>query len=372
MGTRGHITIIAEDHHYSLYQHWDMYPSGWPADLFKEAAETARDDQWDVVAHGWAAKAWVGWPDDELPQELRGSVAHPDGRQVERGGWSHGMRPRLPVEQMEAKARRRGASETLIAGLPEEVDAAPSFVEAAVMEAMEKDLTLTGGDHDREFGVVVDMDCGEIVMLKYCGPWMGERYPVPIARAALRDPEAMLGVVEWTNGENGEEFDSVEIPESIRVNEHIGTWDPYGDGGRERVSHHEDERLGFHPSVGGPERPPLRPLATYESRVETLLDSLPSLEAVQGAACAATGRYWPNACSELQDGMWRRPKGFPLLEGTPKRFLARAADGLSLPRAGVVASSPPRDGSGRCGHMGVRSGTQCVRSPHPDKHHRYS
>ena len=372
MGTRGHISVVSSEHHYSLYQHWDMYPSGWPTDLFKEAAEVARNDQWEVVAHGWTNKAWVDWPDNELPQKLRESVTHPDGRQVERGSWSHGMRPRLSVEQMEAKARRRGASESLIAGLAEEVEAAPSFVEAAVIGAMEKDLTLTGGGHDREFGVVVDMDCGEIVMLKYCGPWMGERYPVPIARAALDDPEAMLDVAEWANGDKGERFDSVEIPESIRANEHIFTQGPYGDDGRERVHRHDDERLGFHPSVGGPVRPPLRPLATYEARVEMLLDSLPSLDAVQGAACAATGREWRDAHSGLQDGMWRRPEGFPLLEGTPKRFLAREDGGLSSPRARDVASSPPRDGSGRCGHTGVRSGTQCVRSPHADKHHRYS
>ena len=245
MGTRGHISVVSSEHHYSLYQHWDMYPSGWPTDLFKEAAEVARNDQWEVVAHGWANKAWIDWPDNELPQKLRESVTHPDGRQVEWGGWSHGMRPRLSVDQMEAKARRRGASESLIAGLLKEVEAAPSFVEAAVIGAMEKDLTLTGGGHDREFGVVVDMDCGEIVMLKYCGPWMGERYPVPIARAALDDPEAMLDVAEWANGDKGERFDSVEIPESIRANAHIRTWGPRGDGESEGVCRHDDERLEF-------------------------------------------------------------------------------------------------------------------------------
>ena len=372
MGTRGHITVVADEHHYSLYQHWDMYPSGWPADLFKEAAAIARNDRWDVVAHGWTTKAWVDWPDDELPRGLRGSVVHPDGRFVKRGGWSHGMRPRLPYEQMVEKAQKRGSSESLMAGLSDEAEAAPSFLEAAVMEVMEKDLTLADGRHDREFGVVVDMDCGEIVMLKHCGPWSGERIPVPVARAALDDPEAILDVAEWAKGDKGERFDSVEIPESIRANAHIGIWGPHGDGEREWVSHHDDERLAFHPSVGGPVRPPLRPLATYESRVETLLGSLPGPGAVQEAACAATGREWRDASTELQDGMWRRPEGFPPLKGTPKRFLARGGGGLSAPLTRTAAPGLPRGGPGRCGHIGVRSGTLCVRSPHTDGNHRYS
>ena len=371
MGTRGHVTVVADEHHYSLYQHWDMYPHGWPADIFKEAAEIARDDQWDVVAHGWTNKAWVDWEDDKLPRELRETATHPDGRFVERGGWAHSMRPRLSVEQMEEKARKRGASESLIAGLGDDVESTPSLREAAAMEVMEKDLTLMDGNHDREFGVVVDMDCGEIVMLKHCGDWSGERIPVPIARAALDDPEAMIEIAEWASDSKGERFDGTEVPDSIRSHDNIGTWGP-GDLEWVVVSHHEDERLGYHYSVGGPRCPSLRPLATYASRVEALLGSLPSPDSMQATACQATGREWPDAHGELQDGMWRRPPSFPPLKGTPRRFLG-AANSIAAPRArDALTRGSGVGGSMRCDHIGVRSGTQCVRPQHSDKHHRYS
>ena len=138
-------------------------------------------------------------------------------------------------------------------------------------------------------------------------------------------------------------------------------------------------------------------------------------DAFWGAPAAETARPWSFSGREgpdgVADGMWRRPAGFPPLEGAPRSYPARrggpfvprrlrprtaaqldyrsldavtgpleplaaagaAGDGGIGAAVGGAAPAGPGGGPGgpRCSHVGVKSRRRCTRPAHTDRRHRY-
>lgn len=334
--------MVADDHQYGYYKHYDSYPSGWPVDFLREAADVAREGSWEAVREDWLKTRWLGYEDNERSiSKLSELTTRETGSPID------------DVYEMKPKPGVRS-----IGSLP-----------AVLKEVIYPEEEF----NDREYAVVLDFDHNKIVMLKYMGPWREDelRYPdfrpVPIAQASLDDPEGMEDVIVWARANVGKSVEKLDPPPMSL---------PPAPHGRQRLYvHHEDPRFLFHSSVGGPELIPFDPYDTYESRVAEHLADFPPPVVVRDNASRRTGRDWPAAPHALRDGMWLRPEGFPPLEGTPASFpamgpAASSGDGFRAPGAqgsnGTMVNGQPC-----CTHIGQRNGKPCVRPPHEDRHHRY-
>ena len=353
MSTRGHVTLVDNNHQYGYYKHQDSYPSGWPSDFLREAVEVAREGSWDAVRDVWLDARWVDYEDHEHSMsKLRELTTRETG---------------VPVDDVYALKPWPGVRS--IEGLP-----------AVLKEPMVPETEF----NDRQYAMVMDFDHNKVVMLKYMGPWRRDelRYPdfrpVPIAQASMDDPEGIEDIIAWAQANTGKSVEKLDPPP-----EHLP---PYPDGRRRYYVHHDDQRFLFHTSVGGPDLVPFDPYDTYHARVAEHLADFPPAVAVRDGASAFTGRDWPTAPHTLHDGMWLRPEGFPPLDGTPVWFPAKelVGDGGPDELAEVQSHGVPFDPVGLvpfpaisadngnlCGHIGVRNGKPCVRPRHDDEHHRY-
>ena len=269
MGTRGHVTAVMDDCQYGYYQHFDSYPSGWPSDFLRDAAEVAREGSWDSVREDWLETRWLDHEDDENPEiGLLPWAVRETGRMIDT---AYEMRPRPGVRS--------------IRDMP-----------AVLKEVMRPEERF----NDREYAMVLDFDHNRVVMLKYMGPWSDDelRYPdfrpVPIAQAAMDDPDAMEEIVAWARlGEPA----PIAVLDPPPTRELPAAWG----GGKPTFVYHEDPRFLFHTSVGGPELVPFDPYDTYDSRVAERLADFPPAAAVRDRASSHTGRDWPVAPRALQD-----------------------------------------------------------------------
>ena len=191
---RGVVAVVADEHYYACHQETDMRPRGHIADLLAEAAEIARDGDWDAVVDGWATKTWVDHPDDNLPARVRATVTHPDGDMARRSDWSRGMIPRLNAEE----TLERFGSADLVNTIFETGTAptgsfdgyppfgAPSWRAAAEMPTMLKDTLSACG---RSWAIIADADLGRIVCFDYSA---GR----PVCSADMRDAELLASLAE--------------------------------------------------------------------------------------------------------------------------------------------------------------------------------
>ena len=364
MGTRGDVTVVTDDHYYSLYQPFDMYPEGHMAALLEEAAEITRNDEWDSIAEGWTQKAWLHAGDNALPEALRNTVQHPDGDTCRYGDWANNMVPRASRQELIDEGNEFAAQRIFSpdAVHPAPAMARPGWRRAADMPAMPKEDFCVS--QWKQYGVVVDLDHNEIVCLAYRSsgePHVGTH--CPIAAAPLDDPSAIEEIALWTRERDGKLAKELDPPPPLSL---------VGSPG-EIVWHDPDERFDIHPSMRGVPRPPLDPYATYASRVQQALSEAPSIDAIRRTAWTKTGRDWRTApTGELRDGQWGRPPGFPSISGTPANYPAKV-DGSDLDAPTLRGQNGAAAASGaRCGHIGIRSNKQCVRPPHADTRHRYS
>ena len=102
MGTAGLYGVVKDDHYYLCYEHSDMYPDGYPAELVGEAAEIAARGDWQDIIDGWTAKAWLDESlDSDVSPDAREHVRHADGDTYQnQDRWVYGMRPRLNRQEM--------------------------------------------------------------------------------------------------------------------------------------------------------------------------------------------------------------------------------------------------------------------------------
>lgn len=189
MSTRGFYGVVSDDHYYAIYQHSDMYPDGHPNFLAEEAAEIAKAGDWPSVIDGWLSTAWLEYADSYLPQKLRDTVTHPDGGTYLRDDWAYAMRPRFGPGHPDSM----GLAESPVYpfGPPH---GRPSWKAAALQPAI---LKMHLPPSDGRFGVVVDVDNQEFVMLAL---WR-ERHQrsvssVVIAVADLHDPDDLNGLID--------------------------------------------------------------------------------------------------------------------------------------------------------------------------------
>ena len=161
MSTRGDYSVVVGDKYFSCYQHTDMYPDRWGAMLLVEAADIAQRGEWDEVIAGWTAKAWVDLLFDEHNDTLSNddketlASSHPDGDMLTER-WVYSLRP------------RRSEAEAPILAVPGVISGHPSWRDAAAMPVMMKHKL--GERGDLQYGVVVDADNEEIVLLRYIRP----------------------------------------------------------------------------------------------------------------------------------------------------------------------------------------------------------
>ena len=369
MSTRGDITVVSEGHYYSHYQHCDMYPSGHIASLLREAADITRQGQWDEVTSGWVQKTWLVPEDDELPRSLHNTVKHPDGDDYKRSDWSYGMRPRLSYADMVAAGYQCVADELFKGSKHDHGLAAydrPGIRAAAEMPAMLKEDF--GQGWWKEYGLAIDLDNREIVCLDYRPRPKGNTIRIiPMGVAPLDDPDEIEGLAAWASEFDPVHKDLLDPPPSP---------DRFAEG--DVYARRFDERLRFHPSVGGPPVVPYNPYDTYAERAAEVLEGCPDLETIEAGAASHTSRDWRTAGKSLHDGMWLRPRGFPELPNPPwqfpaQRYLSVHPDGSptadALPRAGAAQGwGTPLT---QCTHIGVRNKKRCVRQVHSDDHHRY-
>lgn len=78
----------------------------------------------------------------------------------------------------------------------------------------------------------------------------------------------------------------------------------------------------------------------------------------------------------VPDGQWKRPEGFPKMEGDPSigaAGTAAAVQPASLPPITIEPASASSAAwpSARCTHVGPVSKKQCIRPPHKGRDHRY-
>ena len=272
MGTRGIVGVVSDNRLYGFYQHWDMYPSGWPKDLSEEAYDIALADEWDAIRDGWVNKAWVDHEDDGREPALLATVAHPDGLFYQGSDWSYGMRPRyrggdgVGIEDVGLAETPRGQDENgTFTGIASEgwtsgtsIHSRPTWRQAAEMGTMAKHLFSRGGWE--EYAVVVDFDNREMVVLSIYSDYSENSKDLGVLAVASIDRPDQLQYL-W---QRAEEVDKAH-------------GDTYGDN--------EVYRKG----PQGPE----------------------------------TARTWnmTTVTEHLADGMWRRPEGFPPLENTPDEYL---------------------------------------------------
>ena len=161
MSTRGDYSVVVGDKYFSCYQHTDMYPDGWGAMLLVEAADIAQRGEWDEIIAGWTAKAWVDLLFDEHNDAVSNddketlASSHPDGDMLTEQ-WVYSLRP------------RRSEAEAPILAVPGVISGHPSWRDAAAMPVMMKHKL--GERGDLQYGVVVDADNEEIVLLRYIRP----------------------------------------------------------------------------------------------------------------------------------------------------------------------------------------------------------
>ena len=304
MTERGDVTIVADDHYYSLYVQSGMEISGHIADLLSEAADISRlPDGWAEIAAGWTSKTWLDSPDDELEESLRSTVQHPDGDYCDRGSWSYNMRPRLSRQQMIDMGRAKEAAHVFGANPWAVSVSRPGWRAAAEMPCMLKEgFGFEEHEYSKTSGVVVDLDNNEIVCLRYeYGPhWDDGILPTPIAVALLSDPYAIDDLARWALGPR---------TKIIERDVHL---------------HMDDERAYLHPSVGGPAIIPFEPHETYWQRRREALAAVPDADTIRREAVTHTARDWRSVIvnKELRDGQWLRPPGFPPLPDTPEWYPA--------------------------------------------------
>ena len=194
MSTRGDYTVVKDGHYYSCYQHTDMYPEGHPVGLFAEAADIARNQEWDEVIDGWITKAWVDHIHDErakrTPAVEAAASSHPDGDTTP-ARWVWSLRPRLSRAELAEDMDENAAAMVFDADAPHgnlPISGHPSWRAAAAMPVMMK--CIVEADSDRAWGVVVDADNRQVVLLDY------RRRGGMAATAPMDDPDALAGIAD--------------------------------------------------------------------------------------------------------------------------------------------------------------------------------
>ena len=171
MSTKGDYSVVSADRAFGCYQHTDMCPDSWPAMLLREAADIAERNEWGEVVAGWTSKAWVDESVDVTenapPAAVKAVAAsHPDGGVV-RNRWAHALRPRQSEAELRASDSPGSAmwADECYVKQRAPINGHPSWRAAAAMPVMMKHRT--GGFANLQYGVVVDVDYSEIVLLRY-------------------------------------------------------------------------------------------------------------------------------------------------------------------------------------------------------------
>ena len=333
MSTRGDYTVIKDGAYYSCWHGANMFPAGVPVHLFGEAADIARNGDWDEVIDGWVTKAWVDPArDDALPPTaatMGVASSHPDGEASDSAGVAM-LRPRLSSSEV---IRYYADGQRLVDdGEWEYLAPHPSWRDGAALPAMCKhkvDLNSVWP----EWGVFVDADNREVVLVDY-----SKR--VPVAVASMDDPEALMETARWLV------VMSPGYHELPRVNTARGEWFD-SDGRLDGVSDGQWRRpAGFLPLPGAPGHYPAKGYGSFTPK------ALPPRKVVSRGV------------------IYHRPPLLPVQEDSPQMI---AAEGIG-PIAPAAAPAPQARatlGGPRCNHVGMRSGRRCTRPPHKDRRHRY-